>query len=61
MNEQAGLGANVIFFLSESGIDPSGLRTHSCRRTAAYYAAWQGIPEATIKVIIGLWYKSRLQ
>lgn len=34
----------------ESGVDPSGLRTHSCRRTAAYYAAWLGIPEATIKV-----------
>lgn len=34
----------------ESGIERRGIRTHSCRRTAAYYAAWLGIPEATIKV-----------
>ena len=35
---------------TESGIDPAGLRTHSCRRTAAYYSSWLGIPESTIKV-----------
>ena len=33
-----------------SGIESTGLRTHSCRRTAAYYASWLGIPESTIKV-----------
>ena len=27
-----------------------GFKTHSCRRTAAYYAAWQKVPETTIKV-----------
>lgn len=47
----------VLFLVSlhynpsiESGVNPSGLRTHSCRRTAAYYASWIGIPESTIKV-----------
>ena len=40
-----------LFLKAESGLDGcKGLRTHSCRRTAAYYAAWQGVPEATIKV-----------
>jgi len=35
---------------TEAEIETPGLRTHSCRPTAAYYAAWLGIPEATIKV-----------
>lgn len=35
---------------TESGIDPAGLRTQSCKRTAAYYSSWLGIPESTIKV-----------
>ena len=39
-----------------SSMNPCGIRTHSCRRTAAYYAAWLGIPEATIKVYIYLPY-----
>ena len=36
--------------MPESAITDPGLRTHSCRRTAAYYAAWLGVPETTIKV-----------
>ena len=35
---------------TESEIGPAGLRTHSCRRTAAYYLSWLGIPESSIKV-----------
>lgn len=44
----------LVSFLKKSGLDGKGFRTHSCRRTAAYYAAWQGIPEATIK-LYGRW------
>lgn len=41
-----------VLVRTEAGLTSTGLRTHSCRRTAAYYAAWLGIPEATIKVTI---------
>lgn len=45
-------GLFVVQISIESDIEPDGIRTHSCRRTAAYYAAWLGIPEATIKVAV---------
>lgn len=37
---------------TEAEIVTVGLRTHSCRRTGAYYASWLGVPESTIKVYV---------
>lgn len=35
---------------TDADLDSLKFRTHSCRRTAAYYAAWLQVPETTIKV-----------
>ena len=40
----------VVAIHTEAEIATAGLRTHSCRRTGAYYASWLGVPESTIKV-----------
>ena len=45
-----GLSQHDVSYMPESAITDPGLRTHSCWRTAAYYAAWLGVPETTIKV-----------
>lgn len=39
-----------IITMIEAGITSTGLRTHNCRRTGAYYASRLGVPESTIKV-----------
>ena len=41
-------------YCTDADLTSYGFKTHSCRRTAAYYAAWQKVPETTIKVSLNM-------